>query len=153
MLGGPNHEAVMAGLVPAIHGSDKPVVEVIPARIRREDQAHLLLSRPVLHVVLALDRRPNVGVRFNLDQPFQPVAFGETVRYAFSVFPDAPRKDAPRKIAGHARIQRAVRAIGPYVDPCALHRGSVTTVLACGNAFVDGRDKPGHDDRVGTSWA
>jgi len=138
---------VMAGLVPAIHESDEVIIKIIPFGICRENEPHLPLARPMLHVVLALDRRPDVGVRLHLDQPLQPVPLGEPVRDALSMFPYS----APQ-ITGDARIERAIRPIGHDVDPGAFHSTRLRKYASDGNFSVDGRDKPGHDekqDRVG----
>jgi hypothetical protein len=118
----------MAGLVPAIHESDEPIVKVIPAWISREDQTHFPPSRPVFRVLLALDRRAD-----------------ETLGHTFPVFPDALDK-----IARDTRVQGAVRPIGHDVDPSRFHS---TTLREVGYDSVDGRHKAGHDDKFGSIGA
>ena len=95
----------------------------------------------MLHVVLALDGRPDVGMRLDINQPLQPVPLGEPGHDAFAMLPNAPRK-----IAGHAGVQNAIRPVGHDVDPRPSIAQTVGNRRPNGNAFVDGRDKPGHDD-------
>jgi hypothetical protein len=109
-------KAVMAGLVPAIHDSDEPLAKVVPGGVRCQYEAHLPLSRPVLDVVFALNRGPDVRVRLCVYQLLQAVALGEAFDEAFAMFLGATREVC---------VQRAVRSVGHYVHPRALHRESV----------------------------
>jgi hypothetical protein len=67
----------MAGTTPGHDESlflDDRVVEIIPVRIIRQDQPDFPFSRPMLDVVLALDRQPNVVVLLEVDEAFDGVA-------------------------------------------------------------------------------
>jgi hypothetical protein len=100
----------MAGLVPATHESDEPIVKVIPARITREDQTHFPPSRPVFHVLLALDRRADIGMAFREHEPFESLSLCEALSHTLPVFPDALGK-----IARDTRDDDKFGAIGAYV--------------------------------------
>jgi hypothetical protein len=132
------------GLVPAIHELNEAVVQIIPLRICCEDAPHLPSSRPMLHVVFALDGRLNIGVRLHIDKPFQSVSLGETWHQPFTVFPGTPTY-----IGGHAGLERAVRPVGYYVDPATFHRKNVPSDPTANSEVVEGRDKPGHDGNAG----
>jgi hypothetical protein len=132
------HLFVMAGLVPAIHESGDPIVKIIPARIAREDQTHFPPSRPVFHVLLALDRRADVGMAFREYEPFEAVSLCEALGHTLPVLPHALGK-----IARDTRVQGAVRPIGHDVDPSLLHS---ETLGEFGYDSMDGRHKAGHDD-------
>ncbi len=103
-------------------------------------EPHFPGSRPMLHVVLSLDRGLDVGMALGIDQPLQPVSFGETGDDALPVLPNAFRQ-----ITRDAGVKDAVRPVGDDIDPCLAHSGMVRHCRVSGNAFVDGRDKPGHD--------
>jgi len=164
-------QTVMAGLVPGIHAppappvpvsvdgrnrfghdglrcraersslyrSDQLFVEIFPFAICR--QAHLPDSRPMLHVPLALDGRPNIRVTFEIHEPFERIALGEAGCDALPMLPPAFCK-----IARNARINRTVRPVRHDVDPGVFHCWKLPRKTARGNGFVDGRDQPGHDD-------
>ena len=135
------HTIVMAGLVPAIHGSGEPVVEVVPIRIFREDQSHLPGSRPMFHVPFALNGHADIRVTFCVDQPLQAAPLGEPVGDALSMFPHSTSE-----ITGNASIKRAVRSVRYNVDPAAFHRANPRKRRIGSNAFVDGRHEAGHDE-------
>jgi hypothetical protein len=136
---------VMAGLVPAIHVLNEPIVEIIPLGIRREDQTHFPPSRPVFHVLLALDRCADIGMTFREYEPFQSVSLCKALSHSLPVFPDATGK-----VTGNAGVQCAVWPIGHDVDPSLFHNATLREV---GYDSVDGRDKPGHDDKFGAIGA
>jgi len=140
-----SNDPVMAGLVPAIHESDEPIVKVSPAWISREDQTYFPPSRPVFHVLLALDRRADIGMAFREFEPFESVPFCEALSLILPVFPDALDK-----IARDTRVEGAVRPIGHDVDPSLFHS---TTLRKAGYASVAGRHKVGHDDKFGAIGA
>jgi len=137
-----NNKVVMAGLVPAIHELHQPVVKVVPTGVHREDQTHFPGSGPMLHVVLQLNRGLDVSMPLRVDEPFQAIPLRKSIRYACSMLPDSTGE-----IAGHAYVQCAVRAISHDVDPGSIHPRTLGRSQSCGNAFVDGRDTPGHDDQ------
>src|SRR5579864_5589241 len=141
LLGGPFLCSVMAGLVPAIHDLDELIVKIVPTWVGCENQAYFPGSWPVLHVVLALDRGLNVRVVLDIDEPFQSIAFGEAVDHALAVLPDAARE-----VIGHPGVQRTVGPVCHDVHPSPFHRARVERQPGQRNNFVDGRDKPGHDD-------
>src|SRR5215472_10017537 len=128
-----SNDPVMAGLVPAIHESDEPIVKVIPAWISREDQTHFPPSRPVFHVLLALDRRADIGMAFRECEPFESVPLCETVNRTLFVFPDALGQ-----IARRAFVLGAVRPIGHDVALGLFHS---TTLREVGYDSADGRHK------------
>lgn len=130
----------MVGLVPAIHGSDEPIVEVVPAGIGGKDQPHLPPSRPMLDIVLALDGTPNVAMGFEIDQAFEAVPLCEALHYPFPVLPDATGE-----VAGYAGVECAVRAVTHHVDP-GTHCQIMMALLTQSNRCMDGRDRPGHDE-------
>jgi hypothetical protein len=136
------YKLILAGLVPAIHGSVDLVIKIGPGGIRSEYESHFPGSRPVLHVVLALDRQLDIGVWLCVDQSLQPISLRKALDDTFPMLPCATWK-----IAGDAGVKRAIRPIGHDVDPGAFHWRNLTRHLTEGNAFVDGRDKPGHDDK------
>jgi hypothetical protein len=128
----------MAGLVAAIHESDDPIVKIVPEWISREDQAHFPPSRPVFHVLLALDRCADIGMVFCEYQPLGSVPLCEALSHALSVFPGVFGK-----IACDSGVQDAIRPIGHDVDPSLFHS---TTLWEVGYDSVDGRHKAGHDE-------
>jgi hypothetical protein len=131
----------MAGLVPAIHESDEPIVKVIPARITRQDQKHFPPSRPVFHVLLALDHRADIGMAFREYPSLESVPPCEALSHTLPVFPDPLGK-----ITRDASVQDAVRPIGHDVDPRLFHSATLWEV---GYDSVDGRHKAGHDRKFG----
>src|SRR5262249_9902620 len=128
-------------LVPVVHASRKPIVEVIPIGICREDQTHLPGAWPMLHIALALNSSANIRVMFYEHQPLQTVSLSETVSHTFSVLPGATGK-----ITGNPGIESTVGPVCYDVDPSALHRVNLRKRQAACNAPVDGRHKAGHDE-------
>ena len=126
-------------------GSDQPIVKVPPVWIAREDQTHFPPSRPVFYVLLALDRRADIGMAFREYEPFEPVPLCEALNHPLPVFPDSLGK-----IGRHACGQGAVRPIGHDVDPSLVHSATLREV---GHDSMDGRHKAGHDDKFGAIGA
>ena len=89
----------------------------------------------MLHVVLALDRKLDILVLFEVDQPFQSVSFREAWNRSRSMF-----MHASDEIVCHANVKRAIRTVRQYINPADLHAAIFKN--------VDGRDKPGHDGGV-----
>src|SRR3954447_3928811 len=105
----------MAGLVPAIHvlsclrrvrtwmPGTRPgmtrerlarllgdrVVQVVPIRVVSQDQPHLPFARPVLDVVLPLNRGLNVFVELEIDETLDRISFGEAGDQPIPMFVDA----------------------------------------------------------------
>src|SRR5688572_8964427 len=130
----------MAGLVPAIHESAEVRVQILPNGVGRENEPYLPLSWPMFHIFLALDGRHDVRMRLRINEPLQTVSLGEPFHQALAMFPDATWE-----IAGHAGVERAVRAVGHDIDPSSFHTRTLRQHRSGGNTAVDGRDKPGHD--------
>src|SRR5665213_168050 len=114
--------------------SRQTIVEIIPHWIFREDQRHLPGARPMLEIVLALDRGADVGMTLGVDETLQPVTLGETLCDAFAMFPGALGE-----IAGDPDVKRAVGSVSHDVDPSFRHGTRLP------HGVVDGRVKPGHD--------
>ena len=103
--------ADMAGLVPAIHvlgvvsnASDNCLVQIIPFGIVGQYQPYFPLSRPMLHIVFALDRGLNGLVAFEVDQPLDRVLLGKASDQSIPVF-----VSSAHEIVRRADIQGAVR--------------------------------------------
>jgi hypothetical protein len=129
-----NNKAVMAGLVPAIHELDEAVVQIIPLGICRENEPYLPGSWPMLNVMFALDGRLNVGKRLRVDKPLQSVSLGEAWQQTFTVFPGTTRN-----LGSNAGVQDAIRPIGHYVHPRAIHRINVPQIeLGATNSWMAG---------------
>jgi hypothetical protein len=135
------NKTVMAGLVPAIHGSRQPIVKVIPVGVRREDQAHPPAPRPVLHVELALNCDANVPVGFSVYQTLEATLPGKAIGYAVAMLPNATGE-----ITGDAGIKRAVRSVGYNVDPSSFHRTNWRAVGGLWRDFMGARHKAGRDE-------
>ena len=88
----------------------------------------------MLHIVLALDRIADGLKSFEINESFYSIPFGE----AFNE-PGPMLKYAADQIVCHAHVENAVRLICEDVN--------VTTSHAEILQDVDGRDKPGHDER------
>src|SRR5262245_6301181 len=91
---------------------DDLVVEVAPVRVHRKNEVDLPLSRPMLDVLLSLDRSGGSVVALVVNQHLHAIALGETRHEAFPVL-----KGATDQIVGHADIERAAPTIGEDVDP------------------------------------
>jgi hypothetical protein len=50
------------------------------------DQGELPRTRPMLQVFLALQKIPDIVVRFVIDKAFQPISFGESIYDGFAMF-------------------------------------------------------------------
>jgi hypothetical protein len=166
--------SVIAGLVPAIHataadplslsvdaprkaghdvsgtgratvratGSDKIIVKIVPIGIRREDQPYFPGARPVLHGLLSLDSRADVGVRLDIDQPFQSVTLCKALDQTLAVF-----VNPSREVRCYTGVECTIRPVRHDVHPDDCHSWTVLPPATGSNAFVDGRDKPGHDGK------
>ena len=88
----------------------------------------------MLDIMLALNGISDVVEPFEIDQSLQSVLFGEAINKSRTML-----EYAADKIVGHADIQDAVRTVGQNVSVSTCH----VEILQ----DVDGRDKPGHDDR------
>jgi hypothetical protein len=86
-------------------------------------------------IVLALNGVADIVEPLEIDQPLQSVFLSETLSESRAVL-----VDTADKIARHADIQNAVRTIGQNVNPSTCHAGILQD--------VDGRDKPGHDEKT-----
>ena len=89
----------------------------------------------MLDIVLALDGVTDVVEPLEVNQPFQALLLGEAI--------DKPRAmlEYPAdEIVCHADIQDAVRTVSQNINISTCHAEILQD--------VDGRDKPGHDDRL-----
>jgi len=112
----------MAELFPAIHvflvGSRVQIfIQVAPAGIGGVDEAHFQGARRVFDIALALDRVPDVFVELGQHQALEAIPEGEAVDRALATL-----ERAARYVAGHARVERAVRPVRHDVEPTAAHR-------------------------------
>jgi hypothetical protein len=81
---------------------------------------------------LALNRSPNVRMRFGIDQSLQAITLGEAIHGAVAML-----LKAPRQIGRHADIENAVRLIRNDVNLTACHVAMLPV--------VDARNKSEHD--------
>src|SRR5215831_4226027 len=122
------------GLVPAIHNTRDLLVKIAPFGVGAEDQPHFPAARPMLHIVLALDRRANCLVALEIYQPRQPIALCEAA--------DHPRpmlETAVDKIAGHTGVESPVRPVAHHVNPAAS--AHVNVLLLRHDHYLDGRGR------------
>jgi hypothetical protein len=84
--------------------------------------------------VLALDGVANVVELLEIDQSLQSMLLGEAIDKSRSML-----EHAADEITCYADVQDAVRAIGQDINESTGHADILQD--------VDGRDKPGHDDR------
>src|SRR5439155_13145719 len=110
----------MAGLIPAIHGSQQLVVKIGPFRIVSQNEANLPSAGPVFHGHLAPDGGTDVRVTLYINEPGQPVPFGEPLDQSLTVLPYAPNE-----VGRDAEIQNPVRSIGYHVDLSLVHNPCV----------------------------
>jgi hypothetical protein len=122
------------------------VVEVIPLGILCQDEIDFPSARPMLQVLLTLDRSSNVLMVLGPDETPQPVFFGEAIHDTLVMFPGAPSE-----IAGNADVKGPIRPIRYYVDPSTLHHASIGVSGRACNRWPDGRVKPGHDIEISRS--
>jgi hypothetical protein len=92
----------------------------------------------MLDIMLALDCIPDRLEFFEVDECLQPMPSRKALYKPRPVF-----EYAADKIVCHADIEDAVRSVGHEVNVATCHAGILQD--------VDGRDKPGHDDGIG-SW-
>jgi hypothetical protein len=119
-----------------LHRLDDLFVAVFPFGICRKDQPHLPGSRPMLHIALALDRRFDVGMAFDINQPLQSMLLSKARHDAFTMLPDTSRK-----ITHDAGVENSIGAIGDDIDPRLIHPRKVSHRRVTGNAYADGRDE------------
>jgi len=152
-------EAVMAGLVPAIHAmtlrygprtptvaapflhakpSRQVVVKIAPVGVHVEDQSRLPGARPVLHIAFPLDRVANVFVTLKPDETLQAVSFGEAVDPPFAMLPSPARQ-----IIRDAGVESSVRPVRHDVDPSAARGLNLHGVDGRHNPRIKSGD--GHD--------
>ena len=87
----------------------------------------------MLDVVFALNGITDIIELFEIDQPLQPISFGESIDEPRTMF-----EYPTNKITSHPDIKNAVGTIGQNVDVSTCHAAILQD--------VDGRDKPGHDE-------
>jgi hypothetical protein len=127
----------MAGLVSAIHVLlSYRLEQIVQIRITRNNQSNLPGGGPMLDIMLALDRILDCLESLEIDEPFQSISFRKAFDETGSML-----EYAADKIVCDADIEDAVRSIGHEVNEAAGH-----AILQ----DVDGRDKPGHDDGIGS---
>src|SRR5712692_3595787 len=86
---------VMAGLVPAIHELQQPLVKIVPGWVCRQNKPHLPLPRPVLDVLLALNCGGDLKMRLEIDETLQSVPFRKALHQTFAMLP-GPTNDVRR---------------------------------------------------------
>jgi hypothetical protein len=106
---------------------------IVPFRIVDDNFSNLPRARPMLDIMLAVNRITNVVEPLKIDQSLQPMLFGETIDESGTMF-----EYTADKITCHANVQDAVGTVGQNVNVSTCH----TDILQ----DVDGRDKPGHDE-------
>jgi hypothetical protein len=79
----------------------------------------------LINIVLALDRVANIVVSFEIDQPLQPIAFGESCDKSRTMLVH-PTDD----IVGHADVENAVRTVALKISVSTCHA----------NILQDGRE-------------
>jgi hypothetical protein len=84
-------------------------------------------------VVFALNGIANIVKRFEVNEHFQALAFGEAIDETRTML-----EHPTDQIARNSNVQNAVRPIGQNVDVPTCHADSLQD--------VDGRDRPGHDE-------
>ena len=124
------------------------VVEVIPLGILRQDEIDFPSARPMLQILLMLDRCSNVLVVLGPDETPKPVFFGEAIHYTLPMFPSTPSE-----VASNADVKGPIRAVRYYIDPSTLHNASIGVSGSACNRWLDGRVKPGHDTEISRSPA
>jgi hypothetical protein len=134
-------EAAFPGLTQPSHGSRELIKEIKPIGVLSEDKIDLPGSRPVLDVLLPLDRRLNIVVMFCPHETFQAIFPCETVHGTFTMFPYATSK-----ITRHTDIEHSVSPVREDVNPAASHIPNLWRDKRRNHGVRDGRVKPGHDD-------
>src|SRR6202035_3341083 len=83
----------MAGTSPAMTehtrcllASNDRIIQIIPFRIIRQNQSHFPFSRPMLDVVLALDRGLNIFVTLEVNESLDGIPLGKSCDQAVPVF-------------------------------------------------------------------
>jgi hypothetical protein len=120
----------MAGSSPAMttegrSASRQRLVKILPLQVHAMDRLHLPRPRPVLHVLLVLDRIADVVEEREPDEMLEPVALGEAFAEALPMLPGPARQ-----VCRHADVQRAVRPVCHHVDPAAHDRQRRKTWMA-----------------------
>ena len=85
-------------------------------------------------IVLSLDGGADIVKLLEIDQSLQSIPLGEAL-YEFG----SMLIDAADKIIRDADVENSIRTIGKNIDPSTSH----VEILK----DVDGRDKPGHDEK------
>src|SRR4051812_34308382 len=114
--------------------------QVAPIRIHRPDQIDFPLTRPVLDVLLALDRDGDRIVLLEIDKARDVVLFRKAWHQFFTVF-----VDTANEIIGHAHIERSTRLACQNVNPIT-HAKMMDCRVKPGNYIfflVAGREPPG----------
>src|SRR2546429_111472 len=110
------------------------LIQVSPCRIGLRDETRLPRARPMLHILLALNRiargREDLKVDELMDVITLRVPFDEAI---------AMLVDAANEIARDADIDRTARSAREDIEIILPHHRSLPK--------RDGRDKPGHDGR------
>ena len=88
----------------------------------------------MLDIVLPLDRGLNVLKCLKIDEVGQSMSLGKSFDSSCAMF-----GHAPDKVVCDADIEGAIRSVGQKVNIAAFH-GAIME-------GVDGRDKPGHDEK------
>lgn len=101
------------------------LIQIAPVGIHFKNESNLPRARPMLHCLLALDRRANAVVRFVPDKALETIELCEASDAAFTVL-----EGAARKIVGDAEIERPVWPISLDVNPAAAHQRMVRVVEA-----------------------
>jgi hypothetical protein len=88
----------------------------MPLRIKHLDQINLLLTRTLFNLFFTRDRQGHGVMHLAPHQQMQRIFFSEPFNHPVFVLPHAAGQ-----VAGHANIQRAVRAVGHDVHAGLLH--------------------------------
>jgi hypothetical protein len=117
----------MAGLVPAIHVflSKQRIVKILPLWIHPNNESDLPRTWPMFHVVLSLDRSPNVVMELVVNEHFQTISVCESLNLPCSVLPGTLWQ-----LASDTSVKGAVRPVCLNVNPAATHADSLKTWMA-----------------------
>src|ERR1043166_7391929 len=112
----------MAGLPPPIHVflSKQRIVKILPLWIHPNNESDLPSTWPMFHVVLSLDRSPNVVMELVVNEHFQTISVCESLNLPCSVLPGTLWQ-----LASDTSVKGAVRPVCPNVNPAATHADSL----------------------------